>query len=117
MGFILFMVAFVLFWYLIPVFLIGAVVILHKGKKLNGYFYNVALSLDQTGNTMGAPIFNSLLLKGFPSKFYGNPDETISHVTGVNLLSGNLTKYGLLLVKILDTIDKGHCEKAAKNEQ
>jgi len=42
----------------------------------------------------------------------GNIDETISSVLGKNQRFGHLTKFGKVICKILDTIDKNHCEKS-----
>lgn len=117
MGVILFIVARTLQWLLSPVFFIYSIIRLFNFKKINDYFHDVAFSMDQLGNVMGAPIMNDLLLKKDPTKLYGNPDETISHVTGVNYLSGKLTKFGLVLKRILNKLDKNHVENASKNEQ
>ena len=42
----------------------------------------------------------------------GNVNETISSVLGKNQRFGHLTKFGKVICKILDTIDKNHCEKS-----
>lgn len=117
MGIILFIVARFLQWLLSPLFFIYAIIRLFSFKKISNYFHDVAFSIDQLGNTMGAPIMNDLLLKKDPAKLYGNPDETISHVTGVNYLAGKLTKFGLIIKWILNKLDKNHVENAASNEQ
>ena len=58
-GVILFIIATILFWILSPLFIIYA---LFKASNLSVYFRNVALSIDQLGNTMGAPMMNNLLI-------------------------------------------------------
>jgi hypothetical protein len=69
------------------------------------------------GNVMGAPVMNDVLLKKDPAKLYGNPDETISHVTGINYKAMKLTSFGYFVAHCLDTVDKGHIDKAVKNDQ
>ena len=115
-GFILFIVAVVLLYVLsLPMILLA---ILIKRKNVGKYFYDLAFAIDQLGNVLCAPVFNILFLHSQnKGKLYGNPDETISHVTGVNFLEGNLTIFGMALKNTLNFIDKDHCEKAAKNEQ
>ena len=117
MGVILFIVARFLQWALTPLFFIYSTIRFMNFKKISEYFHNVAFSIDQLGNVMGAPIMNDLLLKENPTKLYGNPDETISHVTGVNYKSNKLKFFGILLAKILNKIDKNHVQNAAENEQ
>jgi len=88
-----------------------------NGCKLADYFYWLAFSIDQLGNVMGAPIMNDVLLKKSSTYLYGNPDHTISHVTGVNYLNGNLTKAGLFVAFCLNKAEKNHVEKAAESDQ
>lgn len=115
MGILLFIVAsLILFIIGIPMIMLGAIL---SGRKINKYFGDVAFSIDQTGNVFCAPIFNVLFLKKESLKLYGNPDETISHVTGVNKLAGTLTIYGRIFAWFLNKIDKNHVEKAANNSQ
>lgn len=115
MGIVLFIVASsILFIIGIPMMILGAII---SGKKIDKYFYDLAFAIDQSGNVLCAPVFNKILLKKEPAKLYGNPDETISHCTGVNKLGGTLTWLGLGLAWVLNKIDKNHVEKAAANEQ
>lgn len=65
----------------------------HGVSNMKKYFWNVLVSLDQLGNT---------LLGGYP-------DETISSRLAKLKRKGN--KVGVIGCKILDKIDKGHCEK------
>ena len=117
MGTILFIIAVLLAWILTPLFFIYAFIRLHNFKRIANYLGDVAFALDQLGNVMGAPIMNDLLLKDNIKYPYGNPDHTISHVTGVNYLNNNLTWKGIIVAKILNKVDKNHVEKAAVNEQ
>lgn len=115
MGVVLFIVASsILFIIGIPMIILGAII---SSKKVDKYFYDLAFSIDQLGNVLCAPVFNKILLKKNPAKLYGNPDETISHVTGVNKLNGTLTWLGRFLAWVLNNLDKNHVEKAANNPQ
>ena len=82
LGYILFLVAYLLF---LPLTIFNA---LNVRKK--GYFLDTAINIDR----------------------FGNIDETISSVLGKNQRFGHLTKFGKVICKILDTIDKNHCEKS-----
>ena len=82
LGYILFLVAYFLF---LPLTIFNA---LNVRKK--GYFLDTAINIDR----------------------FGNIDETISSVLGKNQRFGHLTKFGKVICKILDTIDKNHCEKS-----
>jgi hypothetical protein len=118
LGIILFIVAVIMLWILSPIFIIYAIIRkIFNLKKLGEYFHNVAFSIDQLGNTMGAPIMNDFLLKKESPKLYGNPDETISHVTGVNYKAQTLTDFGYFVAHTLDALDPNHVTKAANNDQ
>ncbi len=84
---------------------------------LGEYFWLAALSLDQSGNAICSHLFNDVLLKEDPGKLFGNPDETVSHVLGVNKEAGTLNFVGKGLSWILNKIDHYHVEKAAKTPQ
>lgn len=93
-----------------------------KHKGLKKYFYQLAFSLDQTGNVVCGPMFNDFFI--YPDGHrMGNPDETISHVLGKNLQTDTLSPFG---VKIANTVDwvafllageLDHCLNAANNSQ
>ena len=117
MGLILFTTARFLQWLLTPVFFIYAILRFLNLNRIYKYFADVAFGIDQLGNVMGAPIMNDVLLKKDPIKLYGNPDETISYVTGINYVSGKCTIFGITLSKILDFIQPNHVENASKNNQ
>lgn len=117
MGFILATIATIILWAILPLAILWALVKSVFGStKLEKYFYEVAFSIDQTGNVICSPLFNSLLKKKNGYSF-GNPDETVSHVLGVNKLQGTLTIIGKIVAGILNLIEKNHVENAAKNEQ
>ena len=104
MGYILFLIAYLLF---LPLTIFNA---LNVRKK--GYFLDTAINIDRFGNREFRFSLNKYLIKeNSPFKF-GNIDETISSVLGKNQRFGYLTKFGKIICKILDTIDKDHCEKS-----
>lgn len=113
-GIILYIVAVLLLWILSPVFILYAII---RTVNKDKYFYDVAFGIDQLGNVLGAPLMNDLLIKKTSKHKYGNPDETISYVTGLNYKDKSLTLFGLLIVKRLNSLDENHVEKAVKNEQ
>lgn len=117
MGILLYIVAKIGYLILSPITMIYAVIkLLFKGGLLN-YFHQLAFAIDQLGNVMIAPMANDVLLKENTPKLYGNPDETISHVTGVNYKAQTLTSMGYFVAHSLDAIDKNHVEKAAETDQ
>jgi hypothetical protein len=103
-------------------FLWSIVRLLVSGKSIAAYFYQIAFSLDQTGNTICQHFFNDLFIKPNGHRF-GNPDETVSHVLGVNKKNGTLYPLGWFLAYLVNGIaalffkDFHHVEKAASNEQ
>ena len=117
MGIILFIVALILGIILIPLFILFAVIKLRSFKGITEYFGKCAFSLDQFGNTVGSEMMNSCLLKKGAIVFYGDPDQTISYVTGVNYKSETLTSFGYFVAHCLDTAEKNHVEKAAETDQ
>jgi hypothetical protein len=79
-----------------------------KNKK--GYFKQTALNLDKFGNREFRAFLNlSMQKNGYQ---FGNQNETISSALGKNERDNTLTKFGRILVKILDIIDKNHCKKS-----
>lgn len=79
-------------------------------SRLSHYFLTIALSIDQLGNVILAPLFNQIMIKRNGYKF-GDEDETISYVLGRNQITETLSKLGNLLANLLDFIDKNHCAK------
>ena len=76
-------------------------------KRVNDYFFEMAKSEDQSGNTSMQFLFNLLFIKKDGYKF-GNIDEFISSVLGKNLRMGTLTTLGKGLNWVLNLIDKNH---------
>ena len=86
-------------------------------KGLSDYFYDVALSFDQTGNVVAQYLLNDLLIKPNGHRA-GNEDETVSQVLGVNTYhypENRLYWLGRALGWVLDKIDKDHLKKAYNN--
>jgi hypothetical protein len=85
------------------------------------WYYKQAYSLDQHGNAAFYSILNDLQVHP-DGKRFGNEDETLSHVYGVNRNNNKLYPLGLWFAKIIDKVaakfgDINHLKKAAENEQ
>ncbi|MGI9278202.1 MAG: hypothetical protein ACR2PX_01020 [Endozoicomonas sp.] len=66
---------------------------------LQKYFWNLLIAIDQLGNTILA----------------GDPDETISSRAAKAARSGK--RWGCVLCKVLDAIDKDHCKKSVEEDE
>ncbi len=75
------------------------------------WFKKIAISIDRLGNTLGGYLFNDLLGNGF-----GNGKETISSRLGKCQQDESLTKFGNIVVFILNKLDKNHCIKSIDNK-
>ncbi len=117
MGILLFIIAVILFAIISPIYMIGGIILSGGLKDISKYFHNIAFAIDQLGNVMGAPLMNKVLLKKNTPKLYGNPDETISHVTGVNYKAMTLTSMGYFVAHSLNAVDKNHVIKASNTDQ
>lgn len=105
MGFILFVIAYILF---LPLTIINFFVV--KDKKR--YFKNSAINIDKFGNREFRTLLNKTLIVENSVFKSGNINETISSVLGKNKKMGKLTKTGKLVCSILNFFDKNHCEKS-----
>ena len=106
---ILFIIAYILY---LPLTLVNYICVAFTAKdNAKGYFRSSAVTLDKLGNREFRTLFNLTLIKGNGYKF-GNFEETISSVLGKNQRDKTLTKTGKVLVWVLDTRDKNHCEKS-----
>ena len=81
---------------------------------LTATLHSLALWLDQIGNAVCRDMFNRLLIEEDGYKF-GKVQETISSVLGKNERDWTLSLGGLLLVILLDVIDKDHCENSIQD--
>ena len=114
MGLILLLIASILKWILTPVaYCYGVICAILKGE-LKEYNTNLAIAKDQYGNALCEYLFNQLLITKGGYKF-GNRKQTISAVLGYNKIYNTLTKLGLLIVNILNNIEKNHVENAIIN--
>lgn len=94
-------------------FPVGLVALFWK-KRWGQWFFNLAISLDQTLGVMYDTALNGLFFRGDK---LGNPDETISSVTGKNKRSGTLTKAGCVLSFFLDKLDPNHSLKSIEDDE
>ena len=81
---------------------------------LTATLHSLALWLDQIGNAVCRDMFNRLLIEQDGYKF-GKVQETISSVLGKNEREWTLSLGGLLLVIVLDSIDKDHCRNSIQD--
>ena len=113
MNFILVILAKLLYLVVEPINFIYVIIIKKKfsWKRLNGYFRNEALAIDRFGNSQYRSLFNTWFVKEKGYK-HGNINETISSVLGKNQRDETLTKFGMLITKILDRMDENHCKES-----
>jgi len=123
MGILLFIAAVILNLILLPVALIWGVVesFWQRGlgsalKRINKYFFDLAISLDQFGNVVCKELLNDALIKSSSPYKFGNPDETISSVLGKNKREGHLLKIGKAVDYTLDKLDENHSIKSIEQE-
>ena len=109
-GLILLIVAVVL---LLPLTLVNMIFVYKKYKSIDGYFRSTALSIDIWANFEFRTLWNTKLRINGGYEF-GKENETISSALGKNERDNTLSKKGKLLVKILDFLDKNHCQKSIK---
>jgi hypothetical protein len=117
MGFLLFLLAWILY---IPLTVVNIIVVIIKNiksyaffKVIDGYFLQTAADIDRFGNSNLRTLFNLTLIKENGYKF-GKIQETISSVLGKNQRDNTLTKTGKILVLILDFISRDHCKKSIR---
>jgi hypothetical protein len=63
------------------------------------YIWNLLISIDQLANSI----------------LGGDPDETISSRMGKRARQGD--KFGIMLCRLLDIFDKGHCKKSIEKDE
>lgn len=104
MGLLLFIIAYVLF---LPITIFNAL-----NVRKRGYLKDSAVNLDRYANREFRFSLNKYLIFDTSPDRFGNIEETISSVLGKNQLSNNLTKFGKVIVWILNKIEKNHCIKS-----
>jgi hypothetical protein len=111
-SFLLFCIAFVLFFTTAPIGFLYAVIRQTFVKSVNSlsvYFLELALALDNAGNVLMQHVLNdALLIRNEKTYLFGNKMETISSVIGKNLVTHTLSPVGILLNRLLHWIDKDH---------
>ena len=101
-------------WILIPPLTVWNLIIVNrKFGNTKGYFRSTALSIDIWANREFRSLWNDKLIIDRGDEF-GKENETISSALGKNERDKTLSKTGKLLVKILDFLDKNHCQKSMK---
>lgn len=111
-NFILFIVSVLLSIIFVPLGFLYA--LFRKFREFGKYLFQIAFTIDQSGNTIMQHFFNDVLIKEDGAKF-GNPDETISSVMGRNQQKGTLRTLGKFLNWILNKIDPNHSIDAIGN--
>ena len=114
MGILLFILSSILSVIFLPIgFVYTTIKLLYKAKfkiwfyRMSDYCLIIAIGIDQLGNIVMQDLFNRLLIKSYGYKF-GNPDLTISSILSKNEQNGTLSKFGMFIVCMLNTIDPGH---------
>lgn len=102
MGFILFIIAYLLY---LPLTIVNWLLVDKKG-----YFKDSAITLDKLANREFRTLWNTVLIKKNGYQF-GNINETISEVLGHNILLNRLTITGDIIVFILT---EKHCINAIR---
>jgi len=82
-------------------------------NELGIFFRRLAISVDQFGNAATATLLNFFLIKKHGVKF-GNEDDTVSYILGLNKNWNSLSRLGRFTVLVLHFIEKNHVEKAVK---
>lgn len=92
-----------------------------RRKKMAEYDRQEAMAIDGFAGRNYRTFWNTYLIKSEGYKF-GVLDEMVSSVLGKNEVDGTLSEkgkgrlsrwfYGIMLVKILDRLDAGHCKNS-----
>jgi hypothetical protein len=116
-GFILLIISILMSIILYPLGWIYSIITFRGSlKKLGSWWFIMAVSVDQLGNVVMSTLFNDILIRKYGHKF-GDEDQTISMVLGVNKAIGTLTKLGKLIADLLNKIDPNHVEKAIESHE
>jgi len=108
MGILLYIIASILWVLITP---INWFIVTLKHGLSNKYFFETAIDIDKFGNRNFRTFLNVTMRLRNGYKF-GNVNETISSALGKNQRDKTLSLFGKVICKILDTIDKNHCEKS-----
>jgi hypothetical protein len=115
-------IAFISFKYLfycgIAYALVAALVGRANGEaRFTSYLWNLAVSIDQTLNVLLQYSLNDTMIKNSSKNKYGNPDETISGITGKNVLASTLTWFGKLVNSGLNLLERNHSIKSIEADE
>tara|TARA_R110001606_G_scaffold374612_5_gene532487 strand:+ start:886 stop:1245 length:360 start_codon:yes stop_codon:yes gene_type:complete len=111
-GFVLLILAVVMSIVLYPLGVVYSLITIRFSfKKLGSYWFVMAVGVDQLGNVVMSTMFNDIMITKYGHKF-GDEDQTVSMVLGVNKAMGTLSNMGKLVAKILNKIEHNHVEKA-----
>lgn len=116
MGFLLTFLAGLGLWLFTPFLLIYSAIRYRSFKEADKHWMKIAISLDQLGNVVGSYFFNDTLIKKYGYQF-GDEDDTISKVLGINKEMGDLTCVGKKLADALNKVDENHVEDAVKSDE
>lgn len=82
-------------------------------KFWGDFLYSINLGIDKIGNVMLGVFLNQFFIHDKSIYPFGSVKHTISNVLAVNLIHhNNVTKFGQILVDILEFLDPGHMEKS-----
>ena len=81
-------------------------------RSLSKYFWQIAIAIDELGNTICQDLFNNIMRAEGGHRF-GNSDETISFVLGKLKEEEKLLPIGKALAWVLNKIDENHVEDSA----
>lgn len=119
---LMFIIALILGVILIPISIVLSIPIVfivdsaeEAYNKLATYLKAIAMGIDQLGNVTLEYALNGIMITKNGYQF-GNKMETISSVLGKNQVQNTLTKYGWVLVNILNKINPNHCFNAINNK-
>ncbi len=96
---------------ILPFAFVFGVCVASVKKEPAKYFFDIAISIDQSGNTVCKYLFDVILIKR-NGVIFGNPDLTISGILGQNKEAETLTLTGKLLAYLLDKIQKNHVKNS-----
>ena len=144
-GFVLTPVAVFFFCLFTPIGFVGSLIMLTIKAKILGFlsmvnnmFRGISIAIDQLAQPFVAPFFNWAMLRTREWKpgeeppkgvnfvvignkvqvhKFGNVDETLSSVYGKNEALGTLTRFGQLVMVILNIIDRDHGLKSIEADE
>lgn len=77
--------------------------------------YSINVGIDFIGNVLLGTFLNNYAIVDKTLYPFGNVNHTISHVLAYNYLKlNNTSRFGKVIINILEMIDKGHALKSLK---